>query len=594
MLKINATTVIIASPGDDREFGTADDGVWHCFKLGTSGQDCEFLDTGGLYTRRAILVSATTAVVVGKGADEDDCESLSENTGNPDDLLLVLRKLGKAGATVEAVDGAGLEAGGLCFGAIASDPIRINNGTVLFNQPGADVDYAGGGSECVDPIDPDDTVVVAKIGTTSTTLKEILVGSTLGVHLTGAPASLPVRVGDAIAVIASPGEDSQFADGSDGCDTPDDGLIVVKGLSGTTYTASFNEIGTLAANPSNRPVLVNPGKAVVVLGTGPSQKQQEEELEDNGCCVLSDDNVSDDEIHVVNNLAGAPSVTTFGNFGYFRGPPRVLNSTTVVAFEEDHSLAIGDDTGFREDLVRLNVHRIKGIGATPSQTIIPLPNGDAFHRDVHSVLGGSNAIAMNGTQMMFHVTGPPQVYLLNDGPAPFLTGAGGEADEWAEVKLTRLGPTIAGYTRAKEGGVGAIRIKLGGRLENRLVTLSQEGDDRSDNSGTNQPASQPVRITPYRFVVAQGGSNNSFADDENELLNGHDDGFIVVNTFIWPPAFKFVTVRNACGGAGCKPLALGTDTAPMIAILGVGDNGEFDNDGDETDDDDEINVIKGF
>jgi hypothetical protein len=259
MLRINATTVIIAAPGDDRFFGTADDGVWHCFRLGTSGQGCEFLDTGALYTRRAILVNATTAVVLGQGADEDRCESASEDTGNPDDVLLVLRRLGRAGATVEEVGGAGLEAGGLCFGAIASDPIRINNTTVLFNQPGADVDYAGGGSECDDPTDADDTVVVAKISASATTLREIAVGANLGVHLTGAPASLPVRVSDAIAVIASPGADSQFADGSDGCETPDDGFVVVKGLGGSTPTATFTEIGSLAANPSNRPVLVYPG-----------------------------------------------------------------------------------------------------------------------------------------------------------------------------------------------------------------------------------------------------------------------------------------------------------------------------------------------
>lgn len=600
MLRINPTTVIILSPGDDQSFETSDDGVWHCFKLGTAGQGCEFLETGALLHRRSIRVNTTTAVVLGGGGVFDaagdpfvECESVEEGDGTPDDILHVLRRLGAAGATVESVDGADLTAGGLCFGAIGSDPIRINNATVLFNQPGADVNYVDD-SACPTTQDADDSVVVAKIGRAATVLRELEVGADLGIYLTGAPASFPVRVSDSIAVIASPGEDSQFADGSDGCTDADDGLVVVRGLGGSTPVATFRTLGSLAANPSNRPVMINTG-TVVVLGTGESQKQQEEELEDNSCCVLEADNDSDDEIHVVKNLGGAPAVTTFSGFGYMRGLKR-LNETTAVAFEEDHSLAMDEDSGFREDLVILNVNRIRGIGGTPSLTSIQMPNGDAFHRDAH--FDDNVGVPMNPSQILFAVTGPPQVYLLTDGAAPFLASAGWSADDGAEVKITRLSETHAAYTRAKQGGVGAFRILPGGRLESALVSLAGEGDDGSGISGAdygiNQPSSQPVAIGPWRFVVASGGSNNTFADDTNDSLNGHDDGFLSVTTSLWPPRFKFVTVRNSCGSPGCKPLALGSDRAPIVAILGVGDNGQFDNDGDEADSDDELNVVKGF
>jgi len=582
MMRINPTTVIILSPGDDRALETADDGVWHCYKLGTTSQTCDFFATGSVLPRRPILVNGTTAVVLSGGSNDVKCESLSEGDGTPDDVLIVFRKLGGSTATVELVDGAGLGAAGLCLGNFASDPIRINNNTLLFAQPGVDLDWGDpeDDSACPAGIDNDDTIVMARIGTSSTTLKEIASPT----FLSGGPATTPVRVSDAIAVISSPGDDSQFAD-ADGCDTGDDGFVVVKGLTGSTPTASFFEIGSLAANPHSRPVLVNPGKAVVVLGTGPNHSQQEQELEDAGSDpVLAA--TSDDEIIVVKNLSGAPGLDTFSGFGHMRRP-QMLSSTTAVALEEDQSLVLGDPPACcfgsdEEEEVRLNLHRIKGIGATPSLVTLPMPSGDAFHREAH--FAHSTGVPMNANQMLFAVTGPPQVFLLTDGASPKLSSLGGNADDWAEVKITKLSAILAAYTRAKEKGIGAIKIGAGGAMDHRLVTVG----------GGNSPSHGPVAISPYRFVVASGGSNGEFADDSDPEQNGHDDGFIVVNTFTWPPKFNLIQVRNSCGGPGCQPLALGSASAPMVAILGVGDNGEFDNDGDETDDDDELNVVKGF
>ena len=591
MTRITPTTILIFSAGDDMVTGTSDDGLIHCFKLGGSGQGCEFIATGALGNRRPLRVNNTTAVIPGLGEDETECEQ----GGTPDDTLIVLRKLGAAGAVVDPDSPSDL-----CMFTPGADPIRVNNDTVVFAEPGADTLFHDS-DNCTDEFD--DVVKVVK-GLSGSTLKvsTLAIGADLGVHLTGAPAGRGVRVSDGIAVFSSPGEDGEYADSGTngpecGADTvADDGLVIVRNLGGTP-TASFFEIGALSGNHESRPVMIN-GSSVVVLGPGEDLEQMEEESFAS-CCPFSrtdEEGVSaDDVIHVVRNLGGSPALATLGTFGYARRPTRV-NDSTAVLFSADTTVATNEESTI------LSGHFVRGIGgSSPTLVTVPIPIGDEFWSS--SWLTKEVGIVLNSSQVVFAVHGPPQVLLLTNTGVPTLGSAGGSADDWAKVMITKLNDSTAAYTVAKEGQIGVLRTTSTKSL--RDIRLTSTGGDNSscvpgtgacaDETGTHQPASYPVRLSDSKFVVATGGANGEFMQQSNvaspSTIFGGDDGLVLVSNATTKPTMKFVTVGGMCGAPGCKPLGLSSST---LILASPGANGEFDSEGDETDADDELIFVKGL
>ncbi|MBI4260978.1 MAG: hypothetical protein HY658_10470, partial [Actinobacteria bacterium] len=419
MTRINDTTYVTLSPGADRIWGTTDDGAIHCFGVGTGSEGCEFITLGALQpeesgdfaavgvdldgngttdlvvldgsiqdrddSRRAPMqVNINTAIVLGAGeviyADSTAefidatealgdathravyCEDASSHFGSSsrpadfeaiaDDVLHIIRGLGASGATVESHSG-------FCFGAPAADPIRVNRDTLLFVQPGDDVEFhdsdactAAGGQPALD----DQIVVVRGLFTASTaTVTTLNVGAfSLGKFLSGAPAGRPVRVSNSEVVVASPGADGEFADHGSSPDSgfcgstsvtataEDDGLIVVRGLEegGGTPALSFITLGPMGANPHNRPVAVNedPG-TVVVLGTGtgsgtagPHERCDPDPAGDFD--PVTGLPVADDQVHVVQGIkaGGTLSKKTFaeGLFCEMHQPVTLRDSRAVV------------------------------------------------------------------------------------------------------------------------------------------------------------------------------------------------------------------------------------------------------------------------
>ena len=286
--------------------------------------------------------------------------------------------------------------------------------------------------------------------------------------------------------------------------------------------------------------------------------------------------------------------TVGGDFGFMRRPVR-LNNTTAVAFDENSADAAIGSTGNAETAIKLSVHIVNSVGGAPTVKTLTVPNGDGFwesdwvRKDIGTV--------MNDHQVMFAVHGPPGVMVLNNGAAPFFGSAGGAVDDWARVTLVKVNNTTAGYVVAKEGQIGLLRITPQGGLEDHRLTAVGQACDCSgaDETGVHQPASQPVAISPAKFVVAQGGGNGAFVEQGTVGLQlGGDDGMFVVNNLNTTPTLQFVTVGNLCGAPGCKPLAMGTAAAPVVVFAGPGANGEFEANDDQSDNDDELLVVKGL
>lgn len=579
-LKVNNNTTILLSPGADQSFESSDDGVIHCFKIGTTGQNCEFIATGALLTRRPVLVNSKAVVLTGAGPNESECEEFGSTA---DDQLIVLRNLGAAGAQLDTVDD-------LCFGTPGADPIRINNNTVITAQPGADRRFPD--SSCPTGLANDDTVVVVEglNKANSLTVTTLNVGDELGVHLTGAPASLPVRINNDAAVISSPGPDSQFADGTDGCTDSDDGFVVITGLAktGAATLEDFITIGNLMAGHQGRPIAV--GNSAVVIGTGSDQTQPEREdfASVNCCWVFTPSTPANDELHVVENVATDPVITTFDGFGFMRRPI-MLNKTTAVAFDEDYENAT------REDEVALAIHVVKNIGKDPTLKNVPVPTGDGFWT---AAWGRKEVgLVMNAKQLIFSVAGPFQPILFTPNGRNIFGPAGGSSDEWAATRMTRLSNTVAAYTAAMEGNIGVLKIVKNGLQDTRVINSGQGNDSGpAADISVHQPSSQPVALSSGKFVVAFGGSTGFTKASESDETGGpdrfgFDDGFYLIDHAGTRPEFEWIEVGNLCGAPGCQPLALGTGFKPIVVFAGPGDNGEFDNNGDQADNDDELIVV---
>lgn len=623
MTRINSTTAVILSPGGDRKWGNTDDGAIHCRNIGLATQTCEFIelgflpypnrdgDAGGLEfdtdgngigdgnssaqedQRGPIRVNNSTAVVVGAGELDagpccgnaviratlcEDGNSVGGSGANQNDVLFVLRGLGTANAKVEEIEN-------LCLGTPAADPIRINDNTVIFAQPGADGEFA---DSSVCPADFDDEILVVRGLLPGREIKEdrLVLDGKDGrpeVSLSGSPAGVGVRVSNNVAVFSSPGEDQDYSPSLDNdCSSTDedDGLVVVKGLATLTATPtiSFVELGNLAANPSSRPALVNSANGAVIV-TGPGDNA------DYDGNVGDNTREADNTIFVVKNLvSGTIKVDRFDDGDspvglHIMERAKAVNATTAVIFDTNEELdpeSGGDTTGV------LFAHIISNIGTAgdPKIKTIRIPGSKFMRSDwnaMHEV-----GLVMNTKQIIFPVMGKNQVLALTLGTRPKLGAAGGAVDDWTVPKITKINSTTAAYVVAKEGALGLLRLEPTGGLEDVRLTLG----------GKKGPSGQPVAV----------GTNKA-------LYNIFSSGaVVVVENVTRRPIFEMIQVINEfdpdeledtddvftlSAAPGARPLVFGTAGAPVVVMIGEGENGGFDahDDSDEDDDDDELIVI---
>lgn len=545
MTQISSTTVIIVSPGSNSTWGDSDDGIIHCFALGSATQACQFITTGGLDHRNAIRVNDNVAVVpsTGTGAGGSQNTYCEDNAGTADDRLLILRGLGATGATFESAPG-----GPYCFGTPAADPIRINSSTVITAQPGANTRFHDSGN-CT--ATKDDTVVVVRgLSRTGTAAASTLtVGTTLSVHLTGAPGGRPVRVSDTTAVILSPAADGEFASSNTDCGdanttAANDGLVIIRGLSTTAPALQpFFVVGRLVPNESGRPVAV--GSSVVLVGTGADKDY--------------DPDAGDNTIHVVRGVVtGTTAKTDFT--GTAAAPiasmhrPQALNASTALFFDVNEDIS--------DDDARLFVHIVSGIGGTsPTRRTVRVPGSTYGHSSWST---GNAGVVMNSSQVLFHVYGQNQVLSLTNGRRIKLGASGGANDDWVAVRLTKVNSKTVAYVAAKEGALGFLKIGFGGALTDTRLTLG----------GKTGPAGQPVAVGSSHAAWAIFSSGAILVGDPDEGV------------------FEFFQVKTGvgdedqlCAAPACRPISVGSGFNPALVIAAPGADGNL------TTSDDEIIVV---
>jgi hypothetical protein len=675
LVRVNPTTFVVPSAaapttGRDAELEDPGSGLVHCFGQGTGSPGCKFIHLGSLNDeRRPLRVNDSTVVIQGNGRDLEDCEVHGKpdpglgfpvdidtkptcSSGSPtcnasgsvvcpsggptcaagsarcvgntpiceasesgrqaeaaDDVLFVVKGLGSDGAFVHKVTVKRLSK--LCLFAHSTDPIRVNDDTVVFVQPGPDRRFgissgtrgtSGNALHCGAALD-DEIWVVSNL-TTSTKdkddieVKKIKVGQKLGVHLGGSAADRGVRLSDRLVVWASPGADGHFASHTQctseatpcGLPSPnaaDDGLIV---LDVKSNKLKFVTIGTIPGNSAGRPLRVN-DTAVVLIGTGTDQERQE----DVKFIRCTQNQPADDQIIVVEGLDTAvPTVTTLSGYGFMRRPVRLSHEAAVV-FEENYFNATNQGG------VTLNAHVIRGIGGSdsdfpgetscvhisgpPSDTSLPVGTG---HQFAETDLTRQDAgVVLNCDQLVFW-TGPggtdQQAFLLTNHASPPAIVASNTAagNDWAGPRTTRINDSTILYTanvlqaNVATRALGVLKAASDGTtLTDTRLTLPAAAQPPTSGGeqpeGLHIPSSAPVRLSDSKGVVLSPGADGIFSAQCSSA--SQDDGLIVITGLDTnSPSTSFVGSWGSCGAHGCRPIALGTPGSEVAVMAGPGAN----------------------
>jgi hypothetical protein len=605
LLRVSPTTFVVSSPGLGREFRDRANGLVHCY--GPAAGTCEFIPIGPLAEdRRALRVNDSTVVIQGLGPDGEGCEG----PGMANDVLYIVRGLGAPGATVETNPALS----NLCLFLQGTDPIRVNDDTVVFSQPRSAsrsrmTGRSRGSAPSADPCraTSEDGIIVMSGLRPGAALKvtTLNVGSLLGVHLSGGPAGRAVRLSDTAVAWASPGADGHFAFIPIGGDVPedvdrlcgvtkenkaDDGLVVLKLVKGGTPVLQWMPIGVITANPAGRPLRVN-DSAVVLVGGGADREEQEPVTVQSPLSGLP---VSS-QVIVVEGL-GKPhtTVTFFPGFGGVRRPVR-LGQGTVAFFDEE---AAGAKS--KEDVL-ITANLVRGIGGSDSDpdvdgacpvakgplslVTVPIATGHGFvqtdktREDV--------GVVLNCTQVVFWVNGSrvtdQQAFLLTDlgtkvpRLAPSSTPAGAL---WDRPRAGRVNRNTAAYNVAHaKAPLGLLKASSSGELTDLRLQLPPDAlpsppcGDPQDGESLHQPSSQPVRLSDSRVVVLSKGKDGGFSKlpQPPNCPGAVDDGLIVIEgADTGAPTARYVGFWNSCGGPGCKPLALGTPGKEIVVVGGFG------------------------
>ncbi len=605
LVRVSPTTFVVSSPGLGKEFRDRANGLVHCY--GPAAGTCEFIPLGPLAEdRRALRVNDSTVVIQGLGPDNEGCEG----PGMADDVLYIIRGLGAPGATVETDPALS----NLCLFLQGTDPIRVDDDTVVFSQPRSasnsrTTGRSRGSTQSADPCRAasEDGIVVIRGLRPRAALKvtPMNVGSLFGVHLSGGPAGRAVRLSDTTVVWASPGADGHFAFIPIGGDVPedadrlcgatkrnsaDDGLLVLKLVKGGQPVLQWVPIGIITANPAGRPLRVN-DSAVVLVGVAEDRVEQEAVTVQSpftGLPVTS-------QLIVVEGL-GEPhtTVTSFPGFGGVRRPVR-LSQGTVAFFEEEASGARS-----KEDVL-ITANLVRGIagsdsgsdsdGACPvgkgplSIVSIPIATGHGFvqtdktREDV--------GVVLNCAQVVFWVNGPrvtdQQAFLLTDAGtkvprlAPSSTPAGAM---WDRPRAGRVNKHTAAYSVAHANTpLGLLKASSSGDLTDLRLQVPPDAvpsppcGDPQDGESLHQPSSQPVRLSDSMVVILSKGKDGGFSKlpQPPNCPGAVDDGLIVIEgADNGVPTTRYVGFWNSCGGPGCKPLALGTPGKEIVVVGGFG------------------------
>jgi hypothetical protein len=606
MVKVNPTTFVVpAGPlgGEEPGLDSDDAGLVHCF--GPGANTCEFIKLGPISDERApVVVNNSTVVVQGKGANKTDCEA---HGGTADDVLFVVRGLGTGGTfTVDTISG-------LCLFVHSTDPIRVNDDTTVFAQPGADRRFANSRS-CSAALDDEIWIVTGLSGSGALTTTTINVGTALSVHLGGSAAGEGVRVSDHLVVWASPGPDGHFAStfnpacGHSNPEDRDDGLVI---LTLSTPSVSFLTIGTIPGNPNGRPLRVN-DTAVVLKGTGTDEEEQGDQPQPSSCTSNCEHN--DDQIHVVTALDTAtPTITTYNGFGFVRRPVR-LNRGAIVAFEEE-----GFGHGTRSE-VPIRAHVIRGIAGSDSdgsdenvvkgshdKEVVPgclyfasqelktvtVTSSGHFHMfsgEVDETKKDNVGIVLNCNQVAFWTQGADdrdrQAFLLtNTSGTPLLAPSSThDGSLWKSPKAARINSNTLVYTagvsplEANKKGLGVLVASANGRtFRDSRLTLPKGALNAAGCNPWGGNANQPVRLSDSRAVVLTEGVDCEFG---RVGPAGADDGLVFINLRSGEdhPRPSFVKTGRSCGAPGCKPLALGGSSPDLVVLAGPGANGDINED----------------
>ncbi len=518
------------------------------------------------------------------------CQGESERRNRPetepaDDVLHVVKGLGSKGAHVVSVP---TKLRNLCSFAHSTDPIRINDDTIAFTQPGPDLRFgvtrgteglpSGGAFHCGAAFD-DEIVIVKGLSTGSVTVTVMKVGKLLRVHLGGSAASRPVRVSDTLFVVGSPGKDGHFASsdspacGATAPEPNDDGLIIVNL---TTNKVSFLKIGSIPGNPNGRAVRVN-NSAVALMSTGPNQ----EESKTSAC---------DDVLVVVEKLdTSTPKKTTFSGLGFVRRPLR-LNRGAIVAFEdkincggEAHAHVVRGIHG-SDDAEPSSCLHFDSLSDPEDKDVLVTGPTAHFAKDVEEFKENNVGLVLNCNQAAVFTTDTSnrQAYLVtNTTGTPMVTAsstAGGS--DWDQPKATVINGNTILYT-----------ANAGSPQTNNLGVLkaSSDGSTFTDTRQTlpthalgascghwGGSANHPVRVSDKRGVVLTEGDDCEFgvigsthADDGLILLDGLTTG---------TGTLSFVKTGRACGAPGCKPVALGGSSPDLVVHAGPGANSDVNED----------------
>jgi len=391
MLQANPTTILTESPGEDREWGTEDDGVVHCFDIGLSTEGCEFLELGPLQNefdsnpccspwidadgsgttdtffgnqrdshRAPIRVNASTAVVLGAGG----LNIANSNGAVPTHAMFCEdRSSIQSGSSLSTISQANFRT------KIANDVIHVLRG----------LGAAGATVEDITTLTIPDTFNIDSNATTTS----LSMGLCLGTHVAD-----PVRLNGNTIILGQPGLDGYFHD-SEACSQesgqldPDDVIVVIRDLGASATTATvevhrLNNLGDgvfLSGSPASRAVRVSNKSAV--FASGGEDGEFADVDQDNSCGDQSDND--DDGLIVVKGLGplGTTTIQSFEVLGtLFAGPggrPTMVNEDpgTVVVIGTGEDLDL-DSVDSNDELVNDNdIHVVQGLrvlGDTPSIT----------------------------------------------------------------------------------------------------------------------------------------------------------------------------------------------------------------------------------
>ena len=622
MTRVNPTTFVISSPGFGKDYGDQANGLAHCY--GPRADTCEFIPIGPLAAdRRALRVNDSTVVIQGVGPDGDGCAG----NGPAEDVLYIVRGLGAAGATVQTNS----TLSKLCLFMRGTDPIRVNDDTVVFSQPRPAARFGmAGGSGGTPPSDrcdapPDDYLVVVTGLRPGATLKvtTVNVGSTLGVHLSGGPAGRAVRLSDTLVVWASPGGDGQFALPAAGDDEPDetdslcgltksttgdDGLVVLRIGTASDLKVSWVPLGRLTGNAAGRPLRVNDSAVVltaVSLREGAHQGGAASSALGQAQAPLTD------QIIVVEDLGTlSAKVTTFSGFGYLRRAVR-LHAGSVVLFAQANNPAAQS-----AQPAAVVAHLLHGIGGSDSDPdgdrACARPNGSLslVTVPVPTALGFAETdwtrpdvgVVVNCRQVVFWTIGPSRterrVFLLTDmgrGAPKLVTALPAAESTWDQVRATRINNDTVAYTVSKPPRpLGLLKASASGNLIDMRLSLPPDAiasppcASGREAGGIYSPSSQPVRLSDSRIAVVSKGKDGGFSKvPAPPQCPGIDDGLIIVHGGdTATPTASYAGFWNSCGGTGCHPLGLGTPGHEIVVVGGSGQNREI-----QEGEDDEVIIV---